>query len=83
MSFQREIAKALLRELVSDRAEQAANHLRASARRACSSWAGQSKRGLAEVGDAVSEDPDPVVELIEMWWDRRSRESPIGRMPSP
>lgn len=74
MSFKRELAKALLREVVSDRATRAATSLRGSARREAAGLAKDSFKFLAEVSDEVAENPNPIVELIEAWWDAPRRE---------
>lgn len=69
MSFQRELAKAVLREIVSLKAEDASRSLRSSARSGRPGLVRDSKRALADVAEDVSNDPDRVVRLIESAWD--------------
>ena len=70
MSFRRELAKAVLAEVVSAAAEDRARRLRASARRDAPGLYRDAKRGAARVADEVADDPQPVVDLIEALWDR-------------
>ena len=74
MSFRRELAKALIREVVSDRASRASSSLRRSALREPTGLTKDSLQALAKASDELSENPDPIIQLLESWWDAPRRE---------
>ena len=69
MSFRRELAKALLAEVVSSASANRAAQLRDAARQDPPGFYRDSKRAVAQVADEISQDPKPVVDLIEAMWD--------------
>jgi hypothetical protein len=70
MAFRRELAKALLREIISAEAEEIARGFRSSARCEEPGLLRDSKLAIADAADGVAEDPAPLLKLIEAWWDR-------------
>jgi hypothetical protein len=79
MSFRRELAKAMLAEVVSATAADRAQRLKESAQRDAPGLYRDSKRAVADVADGISDDPHPVVDLVEMWWDSQKRSGSGGR----
>lgn len=73
MSFRRDLAKAVLAEVVSVTAAERARRLRSSARRDATGLYQAAKHGAADLADDISDHPQPVVDLIEAWWDRPKR----------
>ena len=82
MSFRRDLAKAVLREVISAKAEGASRELRSSSRRNPPGLVRDSKRALAGVSDELSRDPTPVINLLEAWWDRPEPARPRTRRGS-
>jgi hypothetical protein len=76
MSFRRELAKAVLAEVVASTAADRAQRLRASARGDAPGLYRESKRAMAEVADGISDDPQPVVDMVEALWDGSRRRRP-------
>ena len=73
MTFRRELAKAILRGVISTQADKSAAGLRHSARRESPGLYREAKYALADAADSVAEDPDVVVKLIEALWDSPRR----------
>ena len=73
MSFRRELAKALLAEVISEVAASEGRKLRRSARRSSPGWGRDVRRSLARTSDDVADNPEPVVKVIEAWWDQPRR----------
>jgi|HubBroStandDraft_2_1064218.scaffolds.fasta_scaffold268353_3 hypothetical protein len=73
MSFKRDFAEAVLSEIVGSIAENRTRNLRGSVRWDPPGAYSNSKQALGRAGDAISEDPGPVVELLEAWWDSPKR----------
>jgi hypothetical protein len=76
MSFRRELARAVLAEVVASTAADRAQRLRRSARQDPAGLYRDSKRAMAGVADEISEDPQPVVDLLEAMWDGPRRRRP-------
>jgi len=67
MSRRRELATAVLRELISDRAADASDTLWRSPRRQASGWTKYSLEAMAAVAEDVAVGPESIG---ERWWDR-------------